>query len=264
MVASEESAYLTAYQIYDHATIGLQSAPVERDWMEAAPQRFPYRCLPLNIANQNGWVLTNPVGFRVYWYGGALTSDLEVRFDGPSDSAITSHFGSGVLTFSLPWVFRTPPGINLWVKGPANHIKDGIQPLEGVVETDWAMSTFTMNWKATRANEWISFAAGEPMCMIVPIPRGLTESLIPRIVPMKADPELHEQYREWERSRSGFLAGLKSLDQATVERGWQKDYFQGRTAAGDRFASHQTRLAVREFTSADCVSAPAKPTPTTE
>lgn len=242
-----DPAYLTAYQIYDHATIGLQAASVERDWMDAAPQRFPYRCLPLNIANQNGWMMTAPVGFRVYWYGGLLATDLEVRFDGAPDPAITSHFGSGVLTFSLPWIFRTPPDVNLWVKGPSNHIKDGIQALEGVVETDWAMSTFTMNWKVTRPNEWITFAAGEPICMIVPIPRGLTESLIPRIVPLQAEPELKERYHEWERSRSGFLAGLKSHDREAVERGWQKDYFQGRTADGGRFENHQTRLTVREF-----------------
>ena len=46
-----------------------------------------------------------------------------------------SHFGEAVLTFSLPYLFRTPRGVNLWVKGPSNWIKDGIQPLEGIVET---------------------------------------------------------------------------------------------------------------------------------
>ena len=70
------------------------------------------------------------------------------------------------------------------VKGPANHIKDGIQPLEGIVETDWLMSTFTMNWKLTRICEWVSFKKDEPFCMLVPLPRGLPESLIPKRVPI--------------------------------------------------------------------------------
>lgn len=238
---------ITAYQIYDSVTVSLRPAPIERDWMDAAHQRHPYRCLPLNIANQNGWVLTNSVGFRVYWYGGPLASDLEVRFDDRPDSIITSHFGSGVLTFSVPYLFRTPPGLNLWVKGPSNHIKDGIQALEGVVETDWASSTFTMNWKVTRPNEWVRFEPGEPYCMVVPIPRGLTETLTPRVALLTEDPELLAKYRAWEDSRKGFLRGLTVQDPEAVKRGWQKDYFQGKTAEGGTFDGHQTRLDIKEF-----------------
>jgi hypothetical protein len=148
---------ITAYLIHDHVTMGVYPAPVERAWMSAAHERHPYRCLPLNIANQNGWVLTSPVGFRAYWYGGPNPQDLELRFDGEPDPSVASHFGSGVVTFSLPFLFRTPPGVNLWVKGPSNWPKDGICPLEGVVETDWASSTFTMNWKVTRVCEWVGF-----------------------------------------------------------------------------------------------------------
>src|SRR5262245_39621033 len=117
---------ITAYQIYDPVTVRIQAATVDRAWMDAAHQRPPYRCLPLNIANQQGWFLLNPTPFRAYWYGGPAPSDLEVRFDGTPDPIISSHFGSGVLTFSLPYLFRTPPGINLWAKGPANWPKDGI------------------------------------------------------------------------------------------------------------------------------------------
>ena len=237
-----------AYQIHPLAPrMGLHTAPIERDWMEAAPQRFPYRCLPLNIANQNGWVFTCPTAFRCYWYGGRNPADVELRFDGPPDPTVLSHFGSGTITFSLPYLFRTPPGINLWVKGPSNFIKDGIQALEGVVETDWATSTFTMNWKLTRPNEWIHFAAGEPICMLVPVPRGLAESMVPRIEPLAANPELQQKYLAWDASRSGFLKGLKENDPEAVKLGWQKDYFQGKTAEGGAFDGHQTRLHLKEF-----------------
>jgi hypothetical protein len=239
----------TAYQIHDRVTIHLRAAPLERDWMDSAHLRHPYRCLPLNIANQNGWVLTCPTTFRVYWYGGPNPTDLEVRFDGPPDSCISSHFGSGVLTFSIPYLFRTPPGLNLWVKGPANWIRDAVQPLEGVVEADWAASTFTMNWKVTRPFEWVEFKADEPICMLVPIPRGLAETLVPRTARLESNPELNERYHQWEASRRGFLQGLKTLDPEAVKRGWQKDYFQGKTAEGGTFAGHQTRLNVKEFAS---------------
>lgn len=239
---------LTAYQIHDQPSrMTLSPAPIEREWMDAANNRFPYRCLPLNIANQNGWVLGCPTAFRAYWYGGPAPADVEIRFDGPRDPCIMSHFGVGTITFSLPYLFRTPPGVNLWAKGLSNWVKDGIQALEGVIETDWATSTFTMNWKLTRPNEWVGFEQGEPICMLVPIPRGFSEGFAPKIVPLKSDAELHQKYRAWEASRSVFLKGLLSNDPEAVKQGWQKDYFQGRTGEGGTFEGHQTRLHIRDF-----------------
>lgn len=240
-------ADFTAYEIFPGAEYGPEAAPIARAWMDKANQRFPYRCLPLAIANQAGWVLRSPAAFRAYWYGGPAPQDVELRFDGPPDTRIMAHFGEGTITFSLPFLFRTPPGVNLWVKGPANHIKDGVQPLEGVVEADWLASTFTMNWKITRVCEWVGFDEGEPFCMLVPVPRGLAESLVPRRVPLAADPGLKKQYEEWQASRSGFLKGLWGRDPEVVKQGWQKDYFQGKTPDGGSFEAHQTKLNLKDF-----------------
>lgn len=238
---------IIAYEIYPGHPASLETAPIAREWMDNTPMRHPYRCLPLVIANQSGWVMRAPVGFRAYWYGGPAKEDVEIQFDTPFDNRIMSHFGVGVITFTIPFLFRTPPGINLWVKGPSNWVKDGIQPLEGVVETDWLASTFTMNWKFTRMCEWIRFEKDEPFCMVVPIPRGLAESLVPRREPMTANPELKAQYDKWEGSRKGFLTGLSSRDPEVVKQGWQKDYFHGKTPEGKDFTSHQTKLNLREF-----------------
>jgi hypothetical protein len=236
-----------AYELHPGTEGEVEPAPINRDWMDAAHQRFPYRCLPLTIANQAGWVLRSPASFRAYWYGGPRKEDVEVRFDGPEDNRILSHFGVGTITFTVPFLFRTPPGVNLWVKGPANWIKDGLQPLEGIVETDWLASTFTMNWKITRVCEWVTFQKGEPYCMLVPVPRGLAESLVPRRELIDADPGLKEQYHRWEASRKGFLHGLSERDPAAIKQGWQKDYFQGKTPDGRDFDAHQTKLNLREF-----------------
>ncbi len=238
---------LIAYELHHVTETPLEPAPIPRDWMDNAQQRHPYRCLPLVIANQSGWVLRSTAGFRAYWYGGSNKEDVELQFDGAPDNRIVSHFGSGVITFSVPYLFRTPPGINLWVKGPSNMIKDGIQPLEGVVETDWIASTFTMNWKMTRMCEWVRFEKGEPFCMLVPVPRGLAESLVPRRESLTNNPELKTQYDTWETSRKGFLHGLLERDPEAIKRGWQKDYFQGRTPDGKDVDSHQTRLNIKEF-----------------
>ena len=89
--------------------------------------------------------------------------------------------------------------------------------------------------------------------MLVPLPRGLPESLIPKRVPIEADAALHAKYLEWQTSRSGFLTGLASRDPEAVKQGWQKDYFQGKKPDGSDFEQHQTRLAIRDF-------APPEPT----
>jgi hypothetical protein len=238
---------LYAYELHAVTETPLEPAPINREWMDNTQQRFPYRCLPLTIANQAGWVLRSTSGFRAYWYGGPNKEDVELQFDGPPDNRIVSHFGLGVITFTIPFLFRTPPGINLWVKGPANWVKDGVQPLEGLVETDWLASTFTMNWKITRVCEWVRFEKDEPFCMLVPVPRGLAETLVPRRTAIDNNPELLAQYEKWEESRKGFLHGLTTRDPDALKQGWQKDYFQGKTPDGKEFESHQTRLRVREF-----------------
>src|SRR5437868_2176081 len=83
---------LIAYELYPGQQFIIEAAPILRDWMDKAHLRFPYRCLPLAIANQCGWILRSPVGFRAYWYGGPAKEDVELRFDGPPDNRITSHF----------------------------------------------------------------------------------------------------------------------------------------------------------------------------
>ena len=62
-----------------------------------------------------------------------------------------------------------------------------------------------------------------------------------------SNPELQTQYHKWEESRKGFLHGLTERDPEAVKRGWQKDYFQGKTPDGKDVEVHQTRLNIREF-----------------
>ncbi len=272
-----EERRIIAYEVYDgvETDIEITAAPVERAWMDTAPDRFAYRCLPLAIANQSGWLIHSPATFTVVWDGKPYRDSVRVEFEAPGvaapsspwaisydsfaisaiasarDDRITSHFGVGTVTFSIPYLFRTPPGINLWVKGPTNWIKDGIQALEGIVETDWLPSTFTMNWKLTRPNHPVRFEKGEPFCMIVPVPRGLAESLTPVRLPLKSEPTLSAEYRDWTQSRTGFIQGLEQREPETVRRGWQRDYFQGVLPSGTRAPDHQTRLNLKEFVRAE-------------
>jgi hypothetical protein len=265
-----EENRLIAYEIYNSSDMPLTTAPVDRDWMDASPQRFAYRCLPLTIANQAGWFIHCPTTFQAWWDGGPYLDNVHIEFETASrpapnpwsividsntvsaqaavrDDRVSSHFGAGVVTFSLPFLFRTPPGINLWVKGPSNVVKDGAQALEGIVETDWLPATFTMNWKLTRPHYPVRFEKGEPICMIVPIPRNLSESLVPVQRPLASEPALQKEYQEWLRLRSGFIQALRQQKPEAVQRGWQRDYTHGITASGQVAPEHQTRLKLKEF-----------------
>ena len=237
-----------AWETHPQTDMSVEPAPSDRDWMDASHQRFAYRCLPLVLANQAGWIIRSPVRVTARWNGGSQLKDLRLWFPkGIPERRILSHFGAGILTFTIPFLFQTPPGVNLWVKGPANHLKDGIQPLEGIVETDWSAATFTMNWKLTRPDHTVRFDVGEPICMIVPQQRGLIEALLPIRKPLLDNAPLLEQYEKWRDSRTAFNAALANQESEAVKQGWQKDYMLGRAASGERVADHQTRLNVREF-----------------
>ncbi len=244
----DDQQHFHAYEIHQQTDMPVEPAPHDRAWMDATDRRFAYRCLPLVVANQCGWIIRSPNQVTIRWNGGAAITDLEISFpEGVEENRIMTHFGEGILTFTVPYLFRTPPGINLWVKGPANAIKDGVQPLEGIVEADWAESTFTMNWKVTRANHPIVFEQGEPICMLVPIPRELTSSLIPIRQKLSDNPELDQRFQKWSASRKQFNEALEGGDPEVAKLGWQRDYMLGRQIDGEHFPQHQTKLQVRPF-----------------
>lgn len=237
-----------AYQITAEERMKLSAAPIRRTWMDATTSRFAYRCLPLAIANQFGWFISCPCSFSFRWNGGDTPDDLLIVHDEtPPDQMVSSLFGSGILTFNMPCLFRTPAGINLWVRGPSNWPRDGVCPLEGIVESDWTCATFTMNWKVTRPDHLLRFERGEPICMVVPIPRRLIETLDPVSLPISSAPDVQSAFREWSDDRNAFHTKVAAKDPEAIRSGWQKHYFKGSDPGTRTFCDHQTRLNVREF-----------------
>jgi hypothetical protein len=210
----------------------------DRAWMDAFLDRHPYRCLPLVIANTTGWEIQCPFSFTAWWTGGPRMEDIQIRSDDdnvPLDRIlrlVTSHFTRGVLTFHTGYLFRTEPGWDLWVGGSPNHIKDGIQPLTGIVETEWLPFPFTMNWHFTRPG-YVSFKKGEPMAFIMPVPHAGYEAIEPIVKSIKTEPELERQFHAWRTSRTEFLNKLGERDEDTIKQGWQRHYFKGEVVSGD-------------------------------
>ena len=239
--------FFIAYQCTPEAPL-IRVAKPDREWMDNAHKRFPYRCLPMVIANQFGWDVINPVSFTAYWTGGSLPTDVKITFPGNKQSNVPqAHFGAGVLTFILGHLFRTPNGVNLYVKGPPNLPKDGVIPLEGVVETDFSPATFTMNYLFTRKNHEVLFEAGESYCRIFPIPRMMTEVFDPELRELEENQELMRLHTQWREERDKFNKGLSVPGSEYVKKGWQKDYFQGGSDLFPELSDHQTRLKQPEF-----------------
>ena len=114
----------------------------------------------------------------------------------------------------------------MWVMGPPNHIKDGIQPLVGLVETDWLPFPFTMNWRFTRPGK-VRFAKGEPFCFVTLAQDRSLESfdLVQRR--LDADEALRSQYDAWHRQRDEFNKSLSQRDPVAMKEAWQRFYFRG-------------------------------------
>ena len=239
---------LIAYVIDGHE-VRIRPAPVERAWMEQTDQRFAYRCLPLNIANAHGWEIVCNSGFSATWYGFAAMEAIRIRPDLGTTAPATSHFGHGVLTFHVPCLFQTDPGVDLFVTGPINHCKDAIAPLTGVIETDWAPYTFTMNWKFTRSNTRIRFERDEPFCHVFPVGRSSLESIEPRVMQLSENPDLEQRYQRWSEGRNVFNAALHDRNSPAAQERWQKTYFRGLEPDGAHAGveDHRSRIRLKPF-----------------
>lgn len=234
-------------------------APRWREWMETAKDRWPNRCLPLLVANESGWALLNAHRFTAVWSGEERPEGVTIEFDGetPHPPPVKSHFGFGVLTFTIPYVFRTPRGYNLLARGLANYPKDGICALEGLVETDWSFANFTMNWRFTRAGHRVTFEEGEPFCVVLPQRRGELEAFRPEIRDIASDPTAKEEFELFAQNRERmqimkFAAGhVADPELEPYKTDWERQYYQGFAPSGTRAPEHQITRTLTEFTGLD-------------
>jgi len=242
-----EDHTITLYNLWNTDELPFPIAPsnANRDWVDSA-HGWPYKCLPLRAAAQTGWTISSPVEFTAYWDGSTGVEGVVLhKVQGRHFNCIASMFGLGVITFNFPYLFRTPHHINTWVRGPANWITDGIQALEGIVETDWLESKFTMNWKFTRPNQEVRFRIGDPICVIVPVPRGMLEKLRPQVMKIADSPKLKNSYDSWASSRAIHVTKKKVGE--IPHHVWQKDYFRGLNQQGEIISEHQSNISLSPF-----------------
>lgn len=213
----------------------------KRAWMDDTVDKFAYRCLPMNIANQHSWTVECPGDITATWSGGDGSEDLSIDYIGEHIFKFAlSEFGYGVLTFHTDFVLTTEEKVCIYCKGPANSHRKIIQPLEGIIETFWLPFTFTMNWKFTEPGT-VEFKKGDPMFCFFPIELDYVEDFSINVKRIRDDEILHNKYQEYSASRKDHIDTGHTDDQS-----WQKHYMKGTCPYSNHKApGHKTNLKLK-------------------
>ena len=186
------------------------------------------------IANQWGWQILCPTEVAVTWDGTPNPSGVSVDVAPQYRPAIKSQFGSGIVTFSPPWLFRTPSGWDLYLKGPSNRWKDNCVPLEGVIETWWLNYTFTLNWKLVQPGT-VTFAQGESLGQLVPVPHATFQDATALEAPIGLlEPRAAQELLEWQEKRRQLAQQTVNVASPLSESGGNRRASPARSGSADQ------------------------------
>jgi hypothetical protein len=229
----------------------LAPARSQRRWMDEFPDRHPYRCLPLAIANASGWEVLCPAPIEIEWNGGPAAEDLRVAAwkplpgGRPIEHFCRSNFTRGIVTFHTDYLFMTDPGWDLVVTGPFNQPKDNAYPLTGIVEADWLPYPFTMNWQIVRPGR-VRFEEGEPFCFVFPVAKQALVECEVEIHRLADHAELSHRHDAFRHARDEFMDRVSAGDEAAIKEAWQRYYFTGRHPDGERAPGHLSKLRLKK------------------
>lgn len=243
-----EELEIQCYRLTDEGW-EIEPASSRREWMSET-KGHAHKCLPLLAASQMGWIIRNPSDFSVIWNGNSESSATKIIIeDEKFSNNIVSHFGNGIFTFQLPYLFRTSQEIGLFVRGATNFWVNNAYPLDGFVETNWSNYSFTMNWKITLPNKVATFKKGDPICMLIPYPIRLLENIKISYKSFNEAPDrTKEIYKKWNKYRDDFNSNPNRSP-----KDWQKDYFHGKKCPFSGFEKdnigepHRTKFNLPRF-----------------
>lgn len=209
----------------------------KRDWFT---EHF-YRCLPLAIGNQYGFIIKSEFAFDFEWNGGPDLYDTKVYVDLPDEESaklfpsIMPHFGNGTFTINPPFTLRTPPGVNLMTMAVPNHVIPNLTVMTGVVEADNLRRNFTFNFRVQIPNWRIHVPAGTPLAAVMPIPRYYGDQFELKMAEDVFSPEVVA-----EEIKAQDDAAFKRVNvESNLKFGVGRDYYQGRDVYGNVFPDHQ-------------------------
>jgi hypothetical protein len=212
----------------------------KRNWMNDTRLKFAYKCLPLNIANQYGYAVLCPEDFTVDWYGGKREEDVTFTVTSKSDyikNHLHSYFGDSTFTIHIDFIVRTPEGFSTYIRGVPNETKQGLKPLDAIVETDWLSYTFTYNFLLTEPGSY-TFKKGEPLFVFFPIERGTVENFELKESRIEKNQELLDDFRDYHDKR------IDAISVPIKKPVFQNFYRDGVKASGEKVSikNHITNL----------------------
>jgi hypothetical protein len=213
----------------------IKPSSVRRDWMDGT-SGMAYHCLPLNIANQYGWVCHNIKTFTATWDGGISQDSLKIDINQErekSTQVASSHFGHGIITIPTDFLVKTPENVSIYIRGVSNHNYENVYPLDGIVESDWLPFTFTMNYKFSKPGS-VTFKKGDPLFMFFPIDRRYIENFDIVQKPISSNEDLMNKYNKYGKARSSYI------DSKTNSKG-QKFYVSGNVVDEKAIISNHKR-----------------------
>lgn len=233
---------LIDYSFYDNKTENRLSNLIEkpskkRNWFTP---HF-YRCLPLLIGNQYGFIIKSEFDFTFIWDGGESKDAVKFWFNEPQEEVnkklprIDTHFGSGIITINPPFILRTPPGINLMTINPPNYVIPNITVMTGVVETDNVRRNFTFNLKIQMPGIPVNVTAGAPLAAFIPIPRYYADSF-----QLKYAEDIFDEKTLLEEYQADVDTEIFRKEiEPTLPYGVGRTYFKGEDVYENKFPDHQ-------------------------
>jgi hypothetical protein len=208
-----------------------------------------YNCLPIVIGNQQGFVITANFGFSAIWNGGPSHNDLIIKYDevmhdenGHSQRLfprVFSHFGFGTISIATPFLFRTPPGVNLMTINPPNHILKNVTVLTGSVETDNSSMPFTFNLRLHEPHVLTNFPKGTPLSGFIPVPRYFCDGFEIKDASTIFEKEVFDEEIKSFTDSVNKRETTQKERMAGAEAKLEKDYFYGKDVYGNTFPDHQ-------------------------
>jgi hypothetical protein len=212
----------------------IDKSPKKRDWFTP---HF-YRCLPLTIGNQYGFIIKSEFDFSFIWDGGDSPESVAFFLNEDTNEKhprIETHFGSGIITINPPFTLRTPPGVNLMTINPPNYIIPNITVMTGVVETDNLRRNFTFNLKIQIPHIKVTIPAGTPLAAIIPIPRYYADEF-----ELKHAEDIFDEKTINEEMQADIDTDIYRKEiETTLPNNVGKHYMQGKDVYGNKFPDHQ-------------------------
>jgi len=213
----------------------IDTPPKKRQWFSP---HF-YKCLPLVIGNQYGFIIKTEFDFSFIWNGNAEPGDSIIFKSQGSQidkyPRVESHFGNGIVTINPPFTLRTPPGVNLITMNPPNFVIPNVTVMTGVIETDNIRRNFTFNLKVQMPHLEVFIPAGSALAAFIPIPRNYGDSFKLEF----AENIFSEELINEEIQAMVDADTYRNEVELKTSEGVGRDYFRGQDVYKNKFPNHQ-------------------------